>query len=147
MRQDTTRQKNIAEFTNVFLNVSRRYRRKMEEALEKLPCTPSQHRILVAIGKNKVDSQKDLAKELDVSTAAIAVSLNKLEKAGLIKRTTAFDDSRKNLVSITEQGKAFLKTTRHIFSDKDEMFFRNITDEELETMTTILKKLDVDPED
>ena len=51
-------------------------------------------------------SQKDLAKSLCVSPASIAVSLKRMEKAGLIMRVPDPDDLRSNRIELTEAGKA-----------------------------------------
>lgn len=49
-------------------------------------------------------NQNDLAKELKVSPAAIAVSLKRMEKAGLVHRIQDPTDLRSNRVELTERG-------------------------------------------
>ena len=49
-------------------------------------------------------NQNDLAKELKVSPAAIAVSLKRMEKAGLVHRVQDPTDLRSNRVELTERG-------------------------------------------
>ena len=49
-------------------------------------------------------NQSDLAKALNVSPAAIAVSLKRMEKAGMVRRITDPEDLRSNRVELTESG-------------------------------------------
>lgn len=97
--------------------------------------------MLAIIAENKSICQKDIAQKLDISSAAVAVTLNKLEGAGYISRSQSFDDARKNHITITDSGVALLKKTKQIFDAMDAEMFENVTDEEIEQMTAILSKL------
>ena len=142
--KDTGRQKQIAESMRLFLNVSRLHKLKTEEALDKLPSTPSQHKMLATIDQKKLDSQKSLSKELNISSAAVAVTLTKLEKANFIEQTP--EDKRANGITITDAGKELLKTTKHAFQKMDEEFFKPLSDDELASLIEILRKLDRESE-
>lgn len=141
MKKETARQKKIAEITHLFLHTNRLHRTMMEEQIGKLGIHASQHHMLVIIANNKSICQKDIAKKLEISSAAVAVTLNKLEAAGLISRTQSFDDARMNHITITEKGSALLKTSRQIFESLDEEFFKGVTDEEIDFMSGILKRV------
>ena len=54
--------------------------------------------------KGKAVYPGDIAKEAGVSTARIAAALNKLEESNLISRIPSEADSRKTVVSLTEEG-------------------------------------------
>lgn len=144
--KDTGRQKQIAESMRLFLNVSRLHKIKTEEALDKLPSTPSQHKMLATIDQKKLDSQKSLSKELNISSAAVAVTLTKLEKANFIEKKQTPEDKRANGITITDAGKELLKTTKHAFQKMDEEFFKPLSDDELASFIEILRKLDRESE-
>ena len=54
-------------------------------------------------------TQAQLAEKLSVSPASITVSLRRMEKAGLVLRSPDHQDARRNLVTITEDGRLVLK--------------------------------------
>ena len=141
MKKETARQKKVAELIHLFLHTNRLHRNLMEEQISKLGIHASQHHMLVIIANNKSICQKDIAKKLEISSAAVAVTLNKLEAAGLISRTQSFDDARMNHISITDKGSSLLKTTRQIFESIDEQFFKGVEDEDIDHMIATLKKV------
>lgn len=141
MKKDTKRQQSIGELMHLFLHVNRLHRILAEEQIGKLGVHSSQHRMLVIISESKSICQKDIANRLEISSAAVAVTLNKLEEAGLIERNQSFDDARMNHISITEKGKEILKTSRTMFSAIDEQFFNGITDEEMSTLKNLLERM------
>ena len=92
---------------------------------------PTQHRLLMELDRNPHCSQVGLAEKFDVSAAAIAVSLKKLEKGGYIVRLADRADNRINQVSITEKGKEVIRRSILIFQETDRCFFEGFTDEEI----------------
>lgn len=55
--------------------------------------------------KGGISLQKDISRDMTVSTARIAVLLRNLEEKGYIRRRKDPSDSRREIVSITESGK------------------------------------------
>ena len=97
--------------------------------------------MLMHISHNSGINQKDLANQMEISTAAVAVTVKKLEQAGLIKRTSPGNDSRINNLSLTEKGEQIVKDTAEEFSRIDECMLKGITDSERQTLWEILDKL------
>ncbi len=141
MKKETARQKKIAELMHLFLYTNRLHRSRMEDKIASLGIHGSQHHTLAIIAANKSLCQRDIAQQLDISSAAVAVTLTKLENAGLITKTQSFDDARMNHVTITDKGSALLKASRRLLDELDEDFFNGITDEEIEAMSATLKKV------
>ena len=102
----------------------------------------SQHRMLMHISKfDNIPSQKEIAKHFDISPAAVAVTLKKLEADGYIERTRGSDgDTRQNAISITEKGRREINDTREFFDYVDNTMFKDFTDEEFSTLVTLLQK-------
>lgn len=99
----------------------------------KIGIHPSQHRMLMHLSKgNGSFSQKDIAQMFDVSPAAIATSMKKMEAAGYITRDKhARDDARYNNVYVTEKGKNEVEATKTYFGYIDESMFADFSEEEL----------------
>ena len=101
----------------------------------------TQHRILMHLARHdKLPSQKELADCLDVTPAAITVTLKKIEKVGYVEKTLG-QDNRYNELRITEKGRELVKKTKKIFSEADSSMFEGFTDDELDTYVSCLEKL------
>ncbi len=86
-------------------------------------------------------TQKELAEAMHISAASIAVTVKRIEKAGLITRTPDETDSRKNHLSVTPKGKDAFMEFRKICDATDEAMFRDFTPEERETLHELLTRL------
>ncbi len=100
----------------------------------------SQHRLLMHLGKEPDCSQNELAARLDISPAAVAVSLNKLEKGGYIERKTNSDDHRSNRVAVTEKGERIIRGSIRFFEEIDCGMFDGFSQEEMEQFRLFLEK-------
>ena len=68
----------------------------------------------------------DIARQMDVSTARIAVILNKMERNGFIRRVSAPGDGRKTVVQLTEQGRVWVQRTRQQALDWTEQLLERV---------------------
>ena len=102
----------------------------------------SSHRILMYLSrKDTPTSQKDIAREFDISAAAVAVSIKKLESEGFILRYCDKNDSRTNIIELTEKGQDVVDKTKNIISELDAAMFENFTDEEIAGFSDYLSRL------
>ena len=67
---------------------------------------PSQLPILWTLSRSGPSSQGQIACLLGVSRAAVAVSVKRMERSGLVHREKRPGDQRKNLVTLTPKGEA-----------------------------------------
>lgn len=86
-------------------------------------------------------TQKELAEAMHISPPSIAVTIKRIEKAGLIVRNPNENDSRKNHLCVTEKGLEALKEFRKICDATDEDMFRGFSPEERETLHKLLVRL------
>lgn len=100
----------------------------------------SQHRLLMNLGENPNCSQNELAARLEISPAAVAVSLNKLEKGGYIARRTDAEDHRSNRVSITDRGNQVISRSIQLFDEVERGMFEGFTSEEMEQFYEFLQR-------
>ena len=102
----------------------------------------SQHRLLMVLSRmEKNISQRDLAEMLNITPAAVAVTLKKMEKMGLVNRMVAEQDNRYNQVVLTDKGKKIVKESRKIFQYVDEKMFAGFSEEELDAFEGYLNRI------
>lgn len=127
---------------NKFICIGRLHHQAIEGKIGATGVHKSQHMILMYLYRNKSElSQIDIAKHFEISPAAVAVSLKKLEAGGYIERNSALSDNRYNEIRITEKGKEVVEYSRKVFECIDEKTFKGITDNERETLTSLLDKI------
>lgn len=83
----------------------------------------------------------DLAKRMNVSTARIARALNTLESKNYIRREGDKADARKVVIRLTESGEQALEERKRVVAETLEPMLSNLTDEEISTLFSLLKKL------
>lgn len=125
------------------INFAIKHRKIMQNYLDETGVYQAQHRLLMEISKNPNASQNDIAVSMDVSAATVAVSLKKLEKRGYIKRVMVEEDNRINNITITEKGNKVVKQSKQIFASADQKVFKGFTNEEKNTLSVLLHKLNM----
>lgn len=102
----------------------------------------TQHLMLMHISKyDNIPSQKEIARHFDISPAAVAVTLKRLEQDGYIERTRGADgDTRQNAIRITDKGKDEIIATQQYFDYVDNTMFNNFTREEFDSFVYLLGK-------
>lgn len=127
---------------HLFINTTRMHRKSVENIVSKLGCKHTQHRILLYLNDNlDAPSQKQIAKFFNISPAAAAVTLKKMEKSGLIERTVWEDDNRVHQINMTEYGKQIIQATRQIFKSLDLATFEGFNQAELESFMNYLERM------
>lgn len=106
------------------------------------PPTITQARIMDYIIENKEEVyQKDLEKALNLRRATVSEVLRTMEKKDLIKREKNKTDARsKKIILLKNSKNCHSKITNNI-TQLEEVLTQDITQEELEIFTTVLKKM------
>ncbi len=117
------------------------HRHRITKSAQQAGLYYGQPMILEYIMNNNLCTQKDLANSLHISPASVATSIKRLEKSGLISRIADKNDSRKNRLSVTENGLAAIKKFREICDSTDREMFKDFTDEECESLNNLMKRL------
>lgn len=125
----------------LFMGTDRVHRKLFERMVASLGIHRSQHFLLMNIDREGVGSQKELAARLGISTAAVAVTLKKLEAEGYIERTVAEGDSRNNEIRITDAGKRVIGVSRDYIEKLDAAMFRDIDSETLAVFMQCLETM------
>ncbi len=124
-----------------FIRVHKAHRAYLERKLNGTGVYRSQHQILMCIARNPDISQKSLAEIYHVSTAAVTVTLKKLEKGGFITRTVNKNDNRCNEIGLTEKGRAVVEESRAFFRQTECGMFYGFSPEELERFCGYLDRI------
>lgn len=132
----------VRQATMLFMSTNRWHRRVFEKLVSELKISNSQHRMLMHLYRTDcTQSQTELARQFEVSTAAIAVVLKKLEKRGYIRRCAAINDSRYNEIALTEEGLSLVRETNRLFTTADMSMFSGFSEEELENLIGYLDRM------
>ena len=123
----------------MFINTDRLHRKAFESLVKGLGIHRSQHRMLMHLAKDKGMSQTELATHLEISTAAVAVAIKKLEADGYIERKTAENDSRYNEIKITDKGREIVSLSENRFSEVDGAMLDGIDREKLDSFIECLE--------
>ncbi len=142
MSKDQVRSEQLNEAVRLHLKNTRHHRCVIAKTATKFDIPHAQHRMLMHLSKERNLSQKQLADIFEISPAAVAVALKKLESGGYILRRTSQGDSRVNEIEMTEKGRQVVKATRSTFSEIDSAMFDGFSCEELESYNTLMRKIE-----
>lgn len=108
------------------------HKRVTEGYLSQLGVYQGQHRMLMHLAKHEFKSQKELADEMKVSTATIAIGLKKLEKCGYIIRENDSKDGRLNKTVITDKGQKVVNDSVKICDMINKKMFEGFSRQDFE---------------
>jgi DNA-binding MarR family transcriptional regulator len=131
----------LRELVRQLISISVIHRCQITRSAAKVGLYFGQPSILQYVIDNPGCSQKDLAEANHISPASAAVSLKRIEKAGLITRTPDADDSRKNHLHVTPKGMDALKQFRKICDTTDKEMFKGFSQEDMDTLHSLLTRL------
>src|SRR5690554_783900 len=123
------------------IHFAKKHRKVMQRCLDETGVYQAQHRLLMRISHHPYSSQKELAQIMEVSTATVAVTLKKLERAGYVKKIMDKEDNRLNQVVITDKGNRVIEESKQIFNSTEKRIFENFTEEEKNTLLLLMEKL------
>ncbi len=122
--------------------LTRAHRRVVEKCFSGLDIHHSQHRLLMQLARSgQIPSQRELAKDLDVSPASLAVMLKRLAAAGYIEKTGSEEDSRRNRISITPAGREIVSKSCVYFDEIEGRMFEGVEPADAAAMARCLQKM------
>lgn len=131
----------LRELVHELVSISIIHRYHITKAALSVGLYFGQPNILEYIRDNDSCLQKDIAAAMHITPASAAVSLKRMEKAGLITRTPDEKDIRKNLISITLKGENALAEFRKICDTTDADMFKGFSESEKESLHKLLLRL------
>jgi DNA-binding MarR family transcriptional regulator len=124
--------------------LSRRLHREMDETLVDFGLNSGEWKVLGALwrrGEPHRVSPGELAKVEELSTGAMTNRLDRLEKAGHVRRLPDPEDRRALKVELTAKGKRTWEKAILAQAKKEAVFASALSDKEKQQLTTLLRKL------
>lgn len=131
----------------LFLEIERLKFQILKDEMEKHKIHPGQIPLIFIINNNPGISQKELAEKVFVSPSTVAIMLKRMEKAGLIKKEQDENDRRYYHVYLTEKAQNIAEKIFKQLKEFESQSFRNFTDEEIQNLEFLLKKILVNLEE
>ena len=98
--------------------------------------------VLYYISRNTKDMiQQDIAEVMDKTKSAILRSIDILEEKGFVKRLPVAGDRRKNVIELTNSGKAIITTMHSQFIGHDGILKDGISEKDVEICMNVLVKI------
>lgn len=124
------------------LRALRQHRKVIEQTFKDEGIYRSGHMILMDIAKAKTPpSQKELAQRREISPAAVAMCLGKLEKDGYIQRRPSDGDGRVKCIELTDLGKRTVENTRKRFDEIDRRMLAGFSAAEKELLVCMAVRM------
>ena len=125
----------------LFLEITRRYMGKCFSKMKELEIHPSQIPILAILGKNEEYSQKEIAQILGVKPPTVTVSIQRLEKMGMVCRKQDEHDKRITRIRLTDKGNEVIQKGLATMHETEKYLFRNFSETELCLMRRFFNQL------
>ena len=123
------------------IKIAREHRKTVEKRICSLGIHPSQHHFLMHLAVNGACTQNNIAEAMEVSAAAVAVSLKKLEKGGYIEKRISESDGRSNLIALTAKGEEVVQKSRLMFEEVDQIMFDCLTEEQQNQLHAFMEQI------
>jgi DNA-binding MarR family transcriptional regulator len=114
-----------------FFEFSKLHRECMQQELATAGLYLGWPMLLCAIHHLNGCSQKELAEELGISPASVAVSLRRMQNAGLILKEGCDEDLRCNRIALSERGMQAFQLSEQILDQMDKTVFSGFAPQEI----------------
>lgn len=139
--ETTPRRPDARESGARLLLAARLYRSKMAEALVPLGLHPGQDAILRTLGANGAMGAGALAALLDIKAPTLSKSISRLEKIGLVARSTDPANPKAVRVTLTETGAQKLGGLELALAELDDAVFAILDGKDRKRMRKSLKRI------
>lgn len=121
----------ITETTgHLLVQICRAHRNKAQELLARVGLHPGQEFLLMNLWLEDGPRQSELADQLCVQPATLTRMIDRMEKAGYIRRQPDPDDQRVSRVYLTDNGRALQKEIEAVWMTLETISFANLTTDE-----------------
>ena len=124
-------QDNERSIQGLMMEISRMYMEKCFVKLKNLGIHPRQIPILAVLYKKDGCSQKELVKELGVKPPTVTVSIQRLEKSGLLIRRQDEKDQRVSRIYLSDEGRAIIKEGIQMAKEGEQQILAGFSESEL----------------
>lgn len=130
------------ELASTFRHFERLHRALLDSIVLDMGLYSSQPFLLFMLQKTNEPTQKEIADMLNVSPASTAVTIKRMEKAGLIKRVIDEKDSRCNRITITPKGNKLANECTQKFGEIDSYMYNGFSEQEQQQLLDFYKRIE-----
>ncbi len=103
--------------------------------------TSNDMHVIEAIGTEGTKNMTSVARELEVTTGTLTISVNSLVKKGYVDRTRSEEDRRVVLISLSDKGQKAYLHHRKFHEEMIDAVLKDLTEEEQQALEKALSKL------
>jgi len=119
-------------------DVSRLRRSAFDRCLKPLNVTRSQWWVLAYLSREDGMTQSELSEQLDLGKVAVGGLIDRLEKAGLLRREADASDRRVNRVFLEPKSKQLIARMRKVSHKLNQQILEGLADQNLESTAVTL---------
>jgi len=137
-------EKDSGEFFKVqrtFAQLSHRYSQVIFHQFRRFGIHPGQMPLLMLLDQNDGLNQSEICRKLRIKPSTAAVSLQRMEKNGLIFRASDERDQRKNRIYATDKAKAIWKEIRDLMCENNQVLMQGISMVEICLLQRLLEQI------
>jgi DNA-binding MarR family transcriptional regulator len=97
--------------------------------------------ILEYLSSHDSCTQRELADYLTVSPPSVAMSIKRMQRAGLVEKAADESDMRYNRIKITERGQQISEKCREEFERIDRRMFEGFSEQEIKQLYSFLNRM------
>ena len=142
MYKESQSELNARSTVHKLIITMKKHKKLFDSMREKTGLGRSAHRLLMILSASDGSlSQTHIAEKLEISTAAVAVMLKKLENDGFIQRSVNQNDSRFNAIELTQKGAKVAETSKKDFLSIDMALFNEFDEKEMLELNSFLDRI------
>jgi MarR family transcriptional regulator, organic hydroperoxide resistance regulator len=115
---------------HLLVQVCRAHRNAAQELLSALELYPGQEFLLLQLWTEEGVTQSDLVEHLCVQPATVTKTIDRLERAGLVKRRVDLADQRVSRIHLTDAGRALREPVEQTWQQLETRTLANFNAEE-----------------
>lgn len=127
--------------SKLLITAAKKHKDRMAKYLRTMDLYVGQDIFLLTLSENGEMSQSELKEKLNVEYPTIHKIAARLEKRGLIEKTTAPDDKRVSVIRLNGRGAVITKEIEDYWKKLEKDFFEPLSLEEQQQLRELLKKL------
>ncbi|MEQ6902114.1 MarR family transcriptional regulator [Nocardioides sp. YIM 152588] len=117
-----------------------RAQRLLSDGFAEHDLRPAHYRALAALAEGGL-SQAELGRRLMLDRKDVTLAVDHLAERGLVDRSADPADRRRNVVTLTDAGRALLPRLEHTLESVQREVLAPLTEEEARTLTHLLRRL------
>lgn len=141
MKQSEEERQKEKSLQMLFMEISRYYAGRCFQQISELEIHPSQMPFIMILSRRDGCSQKEMAECLEIKPPTVNVSIQRLEKSGMVCRKKDALDQRIMRVYLTDKGKETVKRIMRKTEEMEKIMFQDFSETELCLMRRFFEQM------